>query len=270
MNRTLNGKRWILIIVVLTSLSLMVVWFLLAGTDSLNWIGAMLPDQTTRVERLTSDRNSEPLVVVVAGSVPKTVPGLAWATDRFYAHFGVDSGPGMEAGFPQHLADSSDFDVWVFHWSGGITRGISIEPAGRALADALVGQDRPVVVVGKSLGGQVAEIAACRTNQVQGILQIATPHRGARSPVPDRARVVNIFSEADNYVPFARTVLYAGRGKNELKNAENIEIPGLRHGQFNSEVVPVGTEDVRPFERYLACINKIILEADGTLTPRKR
>lgn len=194
------------------------------------------------------------LVVIVPGSKTKEsrLPLLRPLLEKFYTHFGVQVEgtawlPALEASFAAIPADTL-----VFSWSGGISP-FSIRRAAKELERILLQyQDREIYLFTKSLGGAVATLAAQNARlPIKQIVYVATPHFRFAKRVPPSVRVINIFSKADTYQQLANRVLYIGLGRTSLPQAQNIEIPELRHSDFNHNVeIQQSNKRLRLFDFY--------------------
>lgn len=176
------------------------------------------------------------LVVIVPGSKTKvtSLPLLNKFFAKFYSHFGieVEEGAWIE---PLRVAFAEiPADTLVFDWSGGISP-FAVRKAAKELNRTLLEyKDREILLFTKSLGGAVAERAARDTRLcVKRLIYVVSPHSRFRKALPPSVEVINIFSEADNYLRFANRLLYLGFGTVPIADALNIEIPGNRHSDFN-------------------------------------
>ncbi len=180
------------------------------------------------------------LVVIVPGSKTKgtSVPVFGPLFSKFFSsYFGVQvEGDTWFEPLRAALAEIPA-DVIVFNWSGGISP-FAIRKAAKELRRVLLEYtDKEIILFTKSLGGAVAEKAALDTQlPIKRLIYIVTPHSRFTKTLPPSVEIVNIFSEADNYLRFANRVLYLGLGRIELPDARNISIPNLRHSDFNHNI----------------------------------
>ena len=179
------------------------------------------------------------LVVIVPGSKTKIshFSLLNKWLSKFYTHFGVqvegDSWlPALQASFVAIPADTI-----VFRWSGGISP-LAIHRAAKELERILLGyQNREILLFTKSLGGSVAGKVAQNTQlPIKLLVYVAAPHFRFTRRTPSSVRVINIFSVADTYQRLANQMLYFGFGRMYLPHAQNIELSGLRHSDFNHNI----------------------------------
>lgn len=176
------------------------------------------------------------LVVIVPGSKTKvsSLPLLKKLFAKFYSHFGiqVEEDAWIE---PLRVAFAKiPADTLVFEWSGGVSP-FAVHKAAKELDRMLLAhKDKEIFLFTKSLGGSVAEKAARNTQlSVKRLVYVASPHSRFRRVIPVSVGVVNIFSEADNYLRFANRLLYLGFGTVQIAYALNIDIPETRHSDFN-------------------------------------
>ena len=176
------------------------------------------------------------LVVIVPGSKTKTskLPLLNKLLVKFYFHFGIQIEEDAWLEPLRAVFAEMPADTLIFDWSGGVSP-FAVRKAAKKLNRLLLEyKDREIFLFTKSLGGSVAEKAARNTRLcVRRLVYVASPHSRFRKALPSSVEVVNIFSDADNYLLFANRLLYFGFGTMQIKNALNIEIPETRHSDFN-------------------------------------
>jgi len=182
------------------------------------------------------------LVLIVHGSKEKSLPLLQPLIRKFYQHFGVyEDVPPFGRELKEYLNKKDSYDVQIFEWSGGITKRFSLLPTAKKLAERITAQKqyKKIVLIAKSLGGVIAELALqeiSNPHNVSKLIFIATPHKLSCPQIPENIQVYNVFSSADNYIDFAHKVLYFGKGVKILQNACNVHIPNLRHDDFNLNI----------------------------------
>lgn len=179
-----------------------------------------------------------PLIVIVHGSKSKTssVRLINAFMERFYAHFGIDVEEDRWIEPLRKSLEQIPAETLLFDWSGGISL-LAVRKAARELTKLLeLHRDQDLVLFGKSLGGTIAlSVARNTTLPIRLVACIAAPHsRFVRAPAG--VNVVNIYSDADNYLRLAHHVLYLGFGSCELRGAQNIDIPKVRHSGFNHDI----------------------------------
>jgi pimeloyl-ACP methyl ester carboxylesterase len=194
------------------------------------------------------------LVVIVPGSKTKEshMPLLRQLLEKFYAHFGVQVEgyewlPPLQENFATIPAD-----VIIFNWSGGISP-FAIRRAAKELERILLRHsDREIFLFTKSLGGAVASKAAQNAHlHIKRFIYVAAPHFRFSKQVPSSIQVVNVFSTADTYQRLANRALYLGLGRTHLPQAQNIELPNLRHSDFNHNLeIEYGGKKQRLFDLY--------------------
>ncbi|MES2134962.1 MAG: alpha/beta hydrolase [Patescibacteria group bacterium] len=194
------------------------------------------------------------LIIIVPGSKTKLsrIPVLSAVLEKFYSHFGVEVEedawlPALETSFRAIPAETL-----VFHWSGGISP-FAIHTAAQELERVLLHYtDREIFLFTKSLGGAVAAKVAQNTHlPIKLLVYVATPHFRFERKVPPSVRVINVFSDADSYQRLANVMLYAGLGRTRVPHAQNINIPGLQHSDFNHNLeIRVDAKTQRLFDFY--------------------
>lgn len=200
------------------------------------------------------EKINKKLVVIVPGSKTKEshLPLLRPLLEKFYTYFGVQvEGTAWLPALEANLA-TIPADTLVFSWSGGIST-FAIRRAAKELEQILLQyQEREIFLFTKSLGGAVATLTAQNTRvPIKLIVYVAAPHFRFAKQVPTSVRVINIFSKADTYQRLANWALYLGLGRTFLPEAKNIEIPGLRHSDFNHNVeIKQGNARLRLFDFY--------------------
>jgi|GEM_PF-3574178 len=195
-------------------------------------------------------------LIIIPGSKAKIPPVFSSWFEKFYRAYGVETGNGDWAEELRNSLSDSPLNICIFSWSGGITQTFSINPAAEKLAQMLEERNisSPLIFFGKSLGGLVAEKAITRLNNeksIEKLIYVATPHASANRQLPEGLAIINIFSPADRYLNLANKVLFWGQGVTELEPGENIEIPNLKHNDFNLNVpIIYEGEKVLLFEFY--------------------
>lgn len=172
---------------------------------------------------------------------------------RFYEYFGVavENTPWIYE-LAGELAGQG-FETRIFSWGGGVSL-VSIRRAARELAAIIDGSgSREIVLFGKSLGGAVATEAArfaADRSRIRRIVTVATPYflRDLQlEPIP----VTAVQSPADSYAWLGARVLFAGFGTLQPRGARVLELPDLRHSDFNrNQIVQRAGEKLRLFQLY--------------------
>lgn len=198
----------------------------------------------------------ERLIVIVPGSRTKVSASklLNGLLERSYGYLGVDTENDNNWVYELRgvlLENEPSTDVLIFSWSGGVTRTFSLNKAAENLLSMLSAEGyKEVVLLCKSLGGVVGEIAAKKYDRKIKIIEIATPHSPFERRI-SKADIVNIYSPQDRYAKLCNKVLYWGFGKNTLGRARNISLPNIGHSLFNKNIeINYQNRKTRLFEFY--------------------
>lgn len=194
------------------------------------------------------------LVFIIGGSKTKNFGFLNPVLKKFYKYFGVEEG---EDSWRFELRDYliGKADVKIFDWGGGITETFSINKSAQKLSEQISESGHEeIVLFGKSLGGYVAEKAidylSCKNKKIK-LIYVATPHKKPRRDFGAHIEAINIYSFQDKYQRLGNFFLYFGKGKQEMENAKNINLPHLQHKDFNkNKWVIVKNKRVRLFDFY--------------------
>ncbi len=207
----------------------------------------------------------KPIVIIIAGAKTKHPKWLDKFLEKsYYKYFGIETGEQGRAWvipFKNYLEQHTNFDVSIFDWSGGIS-GTSMLLAAKRLAKMIndLPDDIPIYLFGKSLGGNVANLAIpslVNNQKIRKIMYVATPHQPPIILLPKHIQLINIFSPQDNYITFANRTLFYGFGKVQMQNAINIALPNIRHGEFMKNVETVyEKKPIRTFDLYSLLLNK--------------
>jgi len=200
------------------------------------------------------------LLIIIPGSKTESSILPKKILNKFFSHYKVET---KNNNWPYKLKKFIDkeFDVKIFEWSGGITETFSLNPESKKLAALIEKSEKynKIVLIGKSLGGIIAEKAIKRTKpkNVSKIIYIATPHKNRKKQFPKNIQIINIYSNQDEYQKLANKILYCGLGKTKLKNAKNIEIRNLNHSDFNhNRIMKINNRKTNLFEYYNKIISK--------------
>jgi hypothetical protein len=182
-----------------------------------------------------------PLVILIPGSKTSKHCIPSKVVNAYCRYFGIN--PEVDHflnKLTKYLRQNTNCDIEQFEWSGGISEIFSIIPAAKKLAKILnENKDRPeIVIFGKSLGGRIGELAikySGNQKNVSKLIFVATPHRLQNINFPKTIKIINIYSDADNYLRFANKVLYLNFKQSKRSNAQNINIPCVRHSEFNKD-----------------------------------
>lgn len=204
------------------------------------------------------------LVVIIPGSDTKLsrFSLLNNILNRFYRHYGVS----IESNdrWLEELSNSfknSNTDTFIFTWSGGVSP-FAVQRAVSSLKIVLTkkkSQYKSITLFAKSLGGSIAERVSRDTGLPVGkIIYIASPHFVFRKDLPKTIKAVNIYSEADSYQRLGNRFLYLGLGKVKISDGVNIDIPGLRHSDFNeNKMVEWKNSQTLLFNMYNEIVQKV-------------
>ncbi len=197
------------------------------------------------------------LLIIVPGSKTKEPPFLKFLFIKFYNYFRVDKNDDeWTLELSKYISKKSDFDVEIFAWDGGITKTFSLRPSARRLAKLIDEKEDydQIIIFCKSLGGIVAENAAKLTKKtITKLIYVATPHKRKRIKLSE-TKIINIYSNEDNYLTLANFIMNFG-GTKIIENAQNIEIKGLRHAEFNyNKLISQNGRKVMLFDLYSEAI----------------
>ncbi|MDD5566824.1 MAG: hypothetical protein PHH01_01380 [Patescibacteria group bacterium] len=204
------------------------------------------------------------LLIIIPGSGAGIPRFLKKYFHKFYNYFGVDrQGDAWAYVLKDHIEKHTpEIDIHVFKWIKGFYNIIFINLAAKKLAKFLKkrpGYDR-VVLLGKSLGGIVAEDSLRYSKELGGIIHliyVATPHKKSFVDFPQPVKITNIFSNEDMFLNLGRKLLHFGFGRKTIEGADNIVIKNMKHADFNKNIViPYQGEKRLLFELY----TKLILE----------
>lgn len=198
------------------------------------------------------------LVVIVPGSFIKTPPFLSPLARIYCWFFGISLSSDHTLDHLQaYISSKTNYDTKQFTWSGKVSNNLSSH------ADELINFLRKeksydnIVIIGKSLGGNIVEIASKNANfpkNVSKIIFLATPH-DKDYVTKSKIKKYNIYSPADNYVSFAKIILFWNFSSNRISNAENIIIPFLRHSDFNTNKgVLLNNRTIQLYEFYVQIV----------------
>jgi len=196
------------------------------------------------------------LIILVPGSKTKlsSLRILNELLGKFYRYFGVDtenSDAWIEELKTLLSAEEPSAEVIYFSWSGGVTRTFSLNKAGQELFALLSEKgSEEVILLCKSLGGVVGEIAARKYGKKLKLIEVATPHAPCKRAMP-LVELITIYSPQDKYFKLANKVLYCGLGKNVMAHARNVALPNVDHSDFNKNIeVDYDHSQIRLFELY--------------------
>lgn len=196
------------------------------------------------------------LVVIIPGAKAKFPPFLKPFVKKTYKTLGVTGNEEKELEkLANYLKKHADVDVFLFKWSGGITRYLSINPAGRELAQVLNKKPhKKIILFCKSLGGAVCEIAISKLKdkkRIKKIIYIATPHPEKMPPIPRGIEVHNVFSEEDYFLWLANKIYYLGTGTQTISGVNNIILKDIKHSYFNKNIeITYQNKKIQLYELY--------------------
>ncbi len=175
----------------------------------------------------------------------------------FYSLFGVDASDDKWPNkLKNYIEKSTEIDVKIFHWSGGILEKSSLKPAGSKLAKLVDNHKNysQIVLFCKSIGGRVGEIAINETkypDKVNKIIYVASPHKSNKVSLPNSVKLTNVYSNKDIVLSLANMFLYGGMGKKSIINGENIILKNLNHSDFNKNIaVHINNKKLQLFDFY--------------------
>jgi len=202
------------------------------------------------------------LVIIIPGAKIEPSVRVKKLFGFFYRFFGIDTaGRHWAYQLKQYLENDQSISAEVFDWPRGFSQTFTLKPATRKLAKLIAEEQKDfskIILFGKSLGGTIAKLAVLNNPNlpIEKIIYVAVPHKISAKQIPQHIKIINIYSDIDNYISFANMVLYCGFGKKIINNAVNINLP-LKHGDFNRNIeVSYNNQNLKLFELY----KKLVLE----------
>lgn len=187
------------------------------------------------------------------------IPGLdapvwpwpfSYLIDLYFKYWGLDAKRDNDwSAFQEYLMSRGINKVII---SNRFTRftNYSIGLIAKKLAETINGiSEDKIILFAYSLGGSVAEEAVgliAEKEKIIKLIYLASPHGKKIINLPESIKLINIYSDADNYLDFANRMLYL-KGYKKIDNAENFILSDVKHGQFNKPDL---------FEYYLQVLTK--------------
>ncbi|MGV8169434.1 MAG: hypothetical protein ACP5N3_05245 [Candidatus Nanoarchaeia archaeon] len=159
-------------------------------------------------------KKSKPTLIFVPGIVSKK--SLPKVLDKVYS---LVSGPRGYENWMNEFSKTLDYSCIVFKWS----RKFKNIDEDAAKLKKLVEKQDEVILFGKSMGCEIIK-KALPSKKVRKVILIAMPYN--RIEVKAK-RIINVYSKSD-----VLTNVSMLKSK-KIKNAENIEIKGFMHDDFN-------------------------------------
>ena len=200
-------------------------------------------------------------VIIVPGlNTPLWLKSFKFFVRLYYRYWGLDQANGNTWTGLKEYVEQNGFTVYIFEWKSAFSDANGAIPEGKRLAKFIdTTSEEKIILFGYSLGGVVAENAitySTRKEKISKLLSVASPHKNKWINLPHSIKIVNIYSDADNYLTFANRMRHFKDCKT-IKNADNIMIPHLTHSQFNKNL-PIQTEKgvINLYDYYLEIIKQ--------------
>lgn len=180
------------------------------------------------------------LLIIIPWSKTKSVKILKPILDKFYTYFWVDLENNDDWTLALKWWIQDKINVEIFNWKWWISEK-SIFLASKDLINFIKTKwdYDEIILFWKSLWWFLAEKVLNDNyiwNKILKLIYVWTPHKTKNKKFSKDLKIINIYSENDNYQKLATNTLYLWFGSQTLNWVHNINIFWLKHSDFNKNL----------------------------------